>query len=206
MIPRYSRPEMAAIWQPETAIASGSRSRRMPPTQWPSSAIIPKSAAKKSGRRATTRNSTSRASMRSSARSSTTSSPFSPSRGDRRPRGALPASGHDLVRRARHLPGRSAPRAADMLLADVDTLLAALKRARFEHKMTPDDRPQPRHPCRADHFRPQAGLCLRRVRARRRAAGRGARRIATCAISGAVGTFAQRRSARRGARRREAGP
>ena len=63
-------------------------------------------------------------------------------------------------------------RAADILLADIDALLAALKRRAFEHKMTPHHRPLPRHPRRADHLRPQAGAGLCRVRALPRAAGR----------------------------------
>ena len=54
-------------------------------------------------------------------------------------------------------------RAADMLIADVDALLAALKRRAFEHKNTADHRPQPRHPCRADHVRAEARRLLCRV-------------------------------------------
>ena len=57
-------------------------------------------------------------------------------------------------------------RAADLLMADVDALLAALKRRAYEHKDTVDDRPEPRHPRRADDLRPQARLRLRRVRPR----------------------------------------
>ena len=62
---------------------------------------------------------------------------------------------------------------------------------RVRAQADPDDRPQPRHPCRAGHLRPQArpGLC--RVRPRRERGWSAARdEIATCAISGAVGTFA----------------
>ena len=82
-------------------------------------------------------------------------------------------------------------RAADILIADVDALLAALKRRAFEHKLTPDHRPLARHPRRADDLRPQAGAGLCRIRPRARAARRTrAKEIATCAISGAVGTFA----------------
>jgi adenylosuccinate lyase len=42
MIPRYSRPEMVAIWSPETRSASGSRSRPMPATPRPHLGVIPK--------------------------------------------------------------------------------------------------------------------------------------------------------------------
>jgi adenylosuccinate lyase len=81
-------------------------------------------------------------------------------------------------------------RAADILLADIDTILTALKRRAFEHKLTP---------CigrsHGVHAEPTAfGLKLagyyaewRRNRERLVAARR---EIATCAISGAVGTFA----------------
>jgi adenylosuccinate lyase len=45
MIPRYSRPEMVAIWSPERSSASGSRSRPMPATQ-AELGVIPKERAK----------------------------------------------------------------------------------------------------------------------------------------------------------------
>ncbi len=35
MIPRYARPEMVAIWSPETKFKSGMKSRPTPATQWP---------------------------------------------------------------------------------------------------------------------------------------------------------------------------
>ena len=81
-------------------------------------------------------------------------------------------------------------RASDILLADIDALLAALKRRALEHKLTP---------CigrsHGVHAEPTTfGLKLlgfwaewRRNRDRLEAARR---EIATCAISGAVGTFA----------------
>src|SRR5512147_3137723 len=81
-------------------------------------------------------------------------------------------------------------RAADILLEDIDAILAALKRRAFEHKLTP---------CigrsHGVHAEPTSfGLKLagfyaewRRNRERLDAARR---EIATCAISGAVGSFA----------------
>jgi adenylosuccinate lyase len=81
-------------------------------------------------------------------------------------------------------------RASDILLADIDALLAALKRRALEHRMTP---------CigrsHGVHAEPTTfGLKLlsfwaewRRNRDRLEAARR---EVATCAISGAVGTFA----------------
>jgi adenylosuccinate lyase len=68
-------------------------------------------------------------------------------------------------------------------------VLAALKRAPSSTR-TPHHRPQPRHPRRADDLRREAGRPLCRVRAQPRRLVEGAREIATCAISGSVGTFA----------------
>ena len=82
-------------------------------------------------------------------------------------------------------------RAADLLIADVDKLLAALKRRAFEYKMTPTIGRS-----HGIHAEPTTfGLKLARPTPSSRAPERGwsprARRSRTCAISGAVGTFAQ---------------
>jgi adenylosuccinate lyase len=82
-------------------------------------------------------------------------------------------------------------RAADLLIADVDALLAALERRAFEHKLTPTIGRS-----HGIHAEPTTfGLKLAsayaefaRARARLIAARR---EVATVAISGAVGTFAQ---------------
>jgi adenylosuccinate lyase len=82
-------------------------------------------------------------------------------------------------------------RAADILIADCDRLLAALKRRAFEHKMTPTIGRS-----HGIHAEPTTfGLKLAYAYAE---FSRGRQRledarneIATCAISGAVGTFAQ---------------
>src|SRR5947208_3154192 len=82
-------------------------------------------------------------------------------------------------------------RAADLLIADVDALLAALRRRAFEHKMTPTiGRSHGIHAepttfgvklayAYAEFFRAKERLICARTE------------VATCAISGAVGTFAQ---------------
>jgi adenylosuccinate lyase len=81
-------------------------------------------------------------------------------------------------------------RAADLLLADVDRLLAALKRRAFEHKLTPTVGRS-----HGIHAEPTTfGLKLAQAyaefdRARHRLT-QARREVATCAISGAVGTFA----------------
>src|SRR5207244_3770007 len=82
-------------------------------------------------------------------------------------------------------------RAADLLIADIDKVLAALKKRAFEHKMTPTIGRS-----HGIHAEPVTfGLKLAyayaefsRARARLVAARK---EVATCAISGAVGTFAQ---------------
>src|SRR3569833_446225 len=82
-------------------------------------------------------------------------------------------------------------RAADILLADLDALLAALKRRAFEYKMTPTvGRSHGIHaePTTFGLKLAQAYAEFTRNRERLFAARDG---IATCAISGAVGTFAQ---------------
>ncbi|MBV9555552.1 MAG: adenylosuccinate lyase [Pseudolabrys sp.] len=82
-------------------------------------------------------------------------------------------------------------RAADILLADLDKLLAALKRRALEHKMTPTIGRS-----HGIHAEPTTfGLKLAYAYAefdrgkKRLEAAR--KEVATCAISGAVGTFAQ---------------
>jgi len=82
-------------------------------------------------------------------------------------------------------------RAADILIADVDQLLAALKRRAFEHKLTPTIGRS-----HGIHAEPTTfGLKLAYAhaefsRAKERLV-RARAEVATCAISGAVGTFAQ---------------
>src|SRR5438876_7454299 len=82
-------------------------------------------------------------------------------------------------------------RAADLLVADIDKVLAALKKRAFEHKMTPTIGRS-----HGIHAEPVTfGLKLAYAYAEfSRARGRllaARKEVATCAISGAVGTFAQ---------------
>jgi len=82
-------------------------------------------------------------------------------------------------------------RAADILIADLDALLAALKRRALEHKMTPTvGRSHGIHaePTTFGLKIAQAYAEFARGRERLVAARK---EVATCAISGAVGTFAQ---------------
>jgi adenylosuccinate lyase len=81
-------------------------------------------------------------------------------------------------------------RAADLLMADVDGLLAAIRRRAFEHKLTPTIGRS--HAIHAEPTTFGVKLALAYVEFQR-ARGRlvtAREEISTCAISGAVGTFA----------------
>ena len=81
-------------------------------------------------------------------------------------------------------------RASDMLLADIDALLAVLKRRAFEHKLTPTiGRSHGIHAEPVTFGLKLAEAYAEFARARVRLVAARAD-IATCAISGAVGTFA----------------
>jgi adenylosuccinate lyase len=81
-------------------------------------------------------------------------------------------------------------RAADLLIADLDALLAALKRRAFEHKMTPTvGRSHGIHAEPTTFGLKLACAYAEFARARERMA-RARSEVGACAISGAVGTFA----------------
>ncbi|HEX4176838.1 MAG TPA: adenylosuccinate lyase, partial [Rhizomicrobium sp.] len=82
-------------------------------------------------------------------------------------------------------------RAADLLIADVDKVLAALKKRAFEHKMTPTvGRSHGIHAEPVTFGLKMAFAYAEFTRARDRLQ-LARKEVATCAISGAVGTFAQ---------------
>src|SRR6266404_4849502 len=192
MIPRYSRPDMAAIWSPETRFRIWFEIEAHAADAMAELGIVPRAAAKKiwdKGRKAT----------------------FDVARIDEIER----ETKHDVIAFLTHLAEIVGPearfvhagmtssdvldtcfnvqlqRAADLLIADVDKLLAALKRRAVEHKMTPPiGRSHGIHAepttfglklayAYAEFFRAKERLICARTE------------VATCAISGAVGTFAQ---------------
>jgi len=192
MIPRYSRPDMAAIWTPETRFRIWFEIEAHAASAMAELGMIPKTAAKTiwgKGQAAT----------------------FDTARIDEIEREVK----HDVVAFLTHLAEIVGPdarfvhlgmtssdvldtclnvqlvRAADILLADVDTLLAALERRAREYKFTPTIGRS-----HGIHAEPTTfGLKLAvafaefsRARARLELARK---EIGTCAISGAVGTFAQ---------------
>jgi adenylosuccinate lyase len=192
MIPRYTRPEMAAIWSPETRFRIWFEIEAHAADAMAELGIIPKEAAKTiwaKGKNAT----------------------FDIARIDEIER----ETKHDVIAFLTHLAEIVGPdarfvhqgmtssdvldtclnvqlvRAADLLIADVEKLNAALERRAREFKRTPTIGRS-----HGIHAEPTTfGLKLAyayaefdRAKARLRAARA---EVATCAISGAVGTFAQ---------------
>jgi adenylosuccinate lyase len=192
MIPRYTRPEMAAIWDPQTRYRIWFEIEAHAADALAELGVIPKAAAKKiwdKGKDAT----------------------FDVARIDAIEREVK----HDVIAFLTHLAEIVGPearfvhqgmtssdvldtcfnvqltRAVDLLIADVDKLLAALRRRAFEHKRTPTiGRSHGIHAepttfgvklayAYAEFFRAKERLICARTE------------VATCAISGAVGTFAQ---------------
>ncbi len=191
MIPRYSRPEMVSLWEPETRFRIWFEIEAHACDAMAEIGIIPKEAAKaiweKGGK-----------------------AQFNVARIDEIER----VTKHDVIAFLTHLAEFIGPdsrfvhqgmtssdvldtclavqlsRASDILLADLDALLAALKRRAFEHKMTPTiGRSHGIHaePVTFGLKLAEAYAEFSRARARLVAARA---EIATCAISGAVGTFA----------------
>ncbi len=192
MIPRYTRPEIAAIWDPQTRYRIWFEIEAHAADAMAKLGIIPKAAAKKiwdKGRGAR----------------------FDIARIDAIEREVK----HDVIAFLTHLAEIVGPearfvhagmtssdvldtcfnvqlvRAADVLIADTDKLLAALKRRATEHKMTPTiGRSHGIHaePTTFGLKLAQAYAEFDRAKARLKTARD---EVATCAISGAVGTFAQ---------------
>ncbi|CAD5266865.1 Adenylosuccinate lyase [Bosea sp. 62] len=191
MIPRYSRPEMVAIWEPQTRFRIWFEIEAHATDKLAELGVVPKEAA---------------ATIWAKAKDAT----FDVARIDEIER----VTKHDVIAFLTHLAEIVGPearfvhqgmtssdvldttlsvqlaRATDILIADVDCLLAAIKRRAFEHKLTPTiGRSHGIHaePVTFGLKLAQAYAEFDRCRARLVAARA---EIATCAISGAVGTFA----------------
>src|SRR5689334_1602165 len=191
MIPRYSRPEMVAIWSPETKFRIWFEIEAHATTALADLGVVPCEAAQKiwdKGRNAT----------------------FDIERIDAIEREVK----HDVIAFLTHLAEIVGPqarfvhqgmtssdvldtclnvqlvRAADILVAGLDKVLAALKRRAFEHKMTPTIGRS--HGIHAEPTTFGVKLAYAHAEfARNRERLVAARReVATCAISGAVGTYA----------------
>ena len=191
MIPRYSRPEMTAVWSPETRFRIWFEIEAYASEAMAEIGVIPKAAAKTIWEKGS-------------------KAKFDVARIDEIER----VTKHDVIAFLTHLAEFIGPdarfvhlgltssdvldtclavqlrRASDILIADVDALLAALKRRAFEHKTTPTIGRSHGIHAEPTTFGLKLALAYAEfVRARvRLVAAR--EEISTCAISGAVGTFA----------------
>jgi adenylosuccinate lyase len=192
MIPRYSRPEMAAIWEPQTRFHIWFEIEAHAADAMAGLGAIPKQAA---------------ATIWANGKNAV----FDVERIDAIEREVK----HDVIAFLTHLAEIVGPearfvhsgmtssdvldtclnvqlvRAADILIRDVDAVLAALERRAFEHKLTPTvGRSHGIHaePTTFGLKLAQAYAEFSRAKSRLQAARA---EVATCAISGAVGTFAQ---------------
>ncbi|MEX1108865.1 MAG: adenylosuccinate lyase [Dongiaceae bacterium] len=188
MIPRYSRPEMAAIWEPENRFRIWFEIEAHACDAMAALGVIPKSAAKAVWKRGK----------------------FDIARIDEIER----ETKHDVIAFLTNLAEHVGPdarfvhqgmtssdvldtclavqlaQASDLLLADLDRLLAALKKRAFEHKKTVCiGRSHGIHAEPTTFGLKLVGHYAAFDRARQRLVT-ARREIATCAISGAVGTFA----------------
>src|SRR5690606_13329625 len=191
MIPRYSRPEMDAIWSPETRFCIWFEIQAHACDALADLGVIPKEDAR-------------------SVWEKGGAAQFDVARIDEIER----VTKHDVIAFLTHLAEFVGPdarfihqgmtssdvldtcfavqltRASDILLADIDDLLAALKRRAFEHKNTITiGRSQGIHEDSTTVGIKLAEAYAEFPRARERLV-RAREDIATCAISGAVGTFA----------------
>ncbi len=192
MIPRYTRPEMAAIWSPQTRFRIWFEIEAHAADAMAELGIIPQEAAKTIWAKGT------------AAR-------FDAARIEEIEREVK----HEVVAFLTHLAEIVGPaarfvhqgmtssdvldtcfnvqlaRAADLLIADVDALNAAIERRAFEHKYTPTiGRSHGIHAEPTTFGLKLAVAYAEFARAKERLLA-ARREVATCAISGAVGTFAQ---------------
>lgn len=192
MIPRYTRPEMASIWEPQTRFKIWFEIEAHAADALAELGTIPKEAAR---------------TVWAKAKDAT----FDVARIDEIER----ETKHDVIAFLTHLAEIVGPearfvhqgmtssdvldtclnvqltRAADLLLADLDKVLAALKKRAFEHKMTPTiGRSHGIHAEPVTFGLKLAYAYAEFTRAKERLIA-ARKEVATCAISGAVGTFAQ---------------
>jgi adenylosuccinate lyase len=192
MIPRYTRPEMAAIWSPETRLRIWFEIEAHAADAMAELGIIPKEAAQRIWAKGK-------------------DAKFDIARIEEIEREVK----HDVVAFLTHLTEIVGPearfvhqgmtssdvldtclniqlvRAADLLIADVDKLNAALERRAFEYKFTPTiGRSHGIHAEPTTFGLKLAYAYAEFTRAKQRLIAARSE-VATCAISGAVGTFAQ---------------
>src|SRR5437016_8165818 len=192
MLSRYTRPEMASIWEAQTRFKIWFEIEAHAADALAELGVIPKEAAKR---------------IWAKAKNAT----FDVARIDAIER----ETKHDVIAFLTHLAEIVGPearfvhqgmtssdvldtclnvqltRAADLLISDLDKVLAALKKRAFEHKMTPTiGRSHGIHAEPVTFGLKLAYAYAEFTRARERLVA-ARKEVATCAISGAVGTFAQ---------------
>jgi adenylosuccinate lyase len=192
MIPRYSRPQMTAIWDPQTRFRIWFEIEAHAADAMAELGLIPKEAAQAiwaKGKTAT----------------------FDVARIDAIEREVK----HDVIAFLTHLAEIVGPearfvhqgmtssdvldtcfnvqlhRASDLLIADLDDLLAALERRAIEHKLTPTIGRSHGIHAEPTTFGVKLAHAYAEFRRARKRILEARREVATCAISGAVGTFAQ---------------
>jgi adenylosuccinate lyase len=192
MIPRYTRPEMAAIWDPQTRFRIWFEIEAHATDALAELGVVPKEAA---------------AALWAKGKDAV----FDVARIDEIEREVK----HDVIAFLTHLAeivGSEARfvhqgmtssdvldtcfnvqlvRAADLLIADTDKVMAALKRRAFEHKMTPTIGRSHGIHAEPTTFGVKLAYAYAEFARNRERLVAARREVATCAISGAVGTFAQ---------------
>ena len=188
MIPRYSRPEMAHIWEPETRFRIWLRIETYAAEAMAELGLIPKHAAdavKKRGGFDIARIDAIEREVKHDVIAFLTSVAEHVGPEARFLHAGLTSS--DVLDTCFNV---QLIEAADLLIADVDALLAALKTRAFEHKNTPTvGRSHGVHAEPTTFGLKLAVAYAEFARARERLV-RAREEVATCAISGAVGTFA----------------
>lgn len=191
MIPRYSRPEMAAIWSPETRFRIWFEIEAHAATAMAELGIVPKEAAAKIWEKGSV-------------------ATFDVERIDAIEREVK----HDVIAFLTHLSEIVGPearfvhqgmtssdvldtclavqltRAIDLLIADVDHLLAVLERRAFEHKWTPTVGRSHGIHAEPTTFGIKLAIAYAEFQRNRSRLADARAEVSTCAISGAVGTFA----------------
>ena len=191
MIPRYSRPEMVAIWSPETKFRIWFEIEAHACTALAEIGVIPKSAADTIWEKGN-------------------AAVFDVAKIDE----IEAVTKHDVIAFLTHLAEFVGPdsrfihqgmtssdvldtcfniqlaRASDLLLADLDKLLAALKRRAYEHKDTVTIGRSHGIHAEPTTFGIKMALAYAEFERCRERLVNARKEIATCAISGAVGTFA----------------
>jgi adenylosuccinate lyase len=191
MIPRYTRPDMARIWAPETRFRIWFEIEAHAASAMAELGQIPKEAARTIWEKGS-------------------KAQFDVARIDAIEREVK----HDVISFLTHLGEHVGPearfvhlgltssdildtafnvqltRAADLLAADLDGLLAALKRRAFEHKLTPTVGRSHGIHAEPTTFGLKLATAYAEFQRARERLGHARSEVATCAISGAVGTFA----------------